>query len=282
MAKEEKVFIVDEETQNAMRLDPDYADFKAELEKEDFKVICLDDKQNKELFSGDKPEPIGDYQGIAVKSDLYLVDKFYYPMLDFAESYFAQLNLVMRDMAGCMGASSWEFGYAEETLESNKQSSSFDASVNVDIANKRGGGAGYGQSNASGNSEESKFAFTNKVELDRKISPQRFEAYIKEQGINIRAFDSSFQDQIQRYIKGERIGTTLFQVDKSKRISQYIKSCHKLNANYKICKIFEAKFKLDLKSELNIERKYRTKLFYRMTFDNKRGSRQLKIKQRSP
>ena len=268
MAKEqEKVLIIDEKTQNAMRLDPEYAEFKEEIEKEDFKIICLDDTQNKELFSDDKAEPIGDYQGIAVKSDLYLTDRFYYPMLDFAESYFYQLNLVMRDMAGCMGASSWEFGYVEETLESNKQSSGFDASFNVNIANKGGGGLGYGQSNASGNSEESKFAFTNKVELDRKISPQKFEAYIKEQGINIRAFDSSFQDQIQRYIKGERIGTTLFQVDESKRISQYVRTCHKLSANAKVCKIFDMKFKLDLKSELNTERNYRTKLFYKMIFN---------------
>lgn len=270
MAKEEKVFIVDKETQNAMRLDPEYADFKTDIEKEDFKVICLDDTQNKELVIGDKAEPIGDYQGIAVRSDLYLVDKFYYPMLDFAESYFARLNLVMRDIAGCMGASVWEFGYVEETLESNKQSSGVDGSVNVNVANKGGGGAGYGQSNASSNSEETKFAITNKVELDRKISPQKFEAYIKEQEINIRAFDSSFQDQIQRYIKGERIGTTLFQIDKSKSISQYVKTCRKLSANAKVCKIFEAKFKLDLKSELKTERKYRTKLFYKMVFDNKR------------
>ncbi|MGX2981814.1 hypothetical protein [Helicobacter sp. 23-1045] len=272
MAKEqEKVLIIDDKTQNAMRLDPEYADFKAELEKEDFKVICLDDRQNIELFS-DTRKPIGDYQGIAVRSDLYKTDKCYYPMLDFAESYFEHLNLMMEDMAACMGASLWEFNYLEEQFESSKQSSGFDASVNVNIANKGGGGVGYAQSNTSGNSDESKYSNTTKAkfEANRKKSPQEFEAYIKEQEIDIDVFDPHFKDRIQRYIKGEEVLDLEKTIDKSKRISQYVKTCHKLSANAKICRIFDAKFKLDLKSELNTERKYRTKLFYRMTFENKR------------
>ena len=270
MAKEqEKVLIIDEKTQNAMRLDPEYAEFKEELEKEDFKIICLDDTQNKELFSGDKNSPIGNYQGIAVRSDLYHTDKCYYPMLNFAESYFEHLNLVMEDMAACMGASVWEFNYLEEQFESNKQSSGFDASANVNVANKGGGGLGYGQTNASGNIDECKFSNFTKTKLptNRKKSPQEFEAYIKEPEINIDIFEPHFKDRMLRYIKGENVLDLEKTIDKSKRISQYVKTCHKLSANAKVCRIFDMKFKLDLKSELNTERKYRTKLFYKMIFN---------------
>lgn len=265
--KQDKVFIVDDKMQHIMRRDSLYADLKRNLENEGFEVICLDDKQNIELFS-DKRKPIGDYQGIAVRSDLYKTDKCYYPMLDYAESYFEHLNLIMEDMAACMGASAWDFNYLEEQLESNKQSSGFDASVNINVANKGGGGVGYAQSNASGNSDESKYSNTTKAKLNknRKKSPQEFDVYIKEQEIDIDVFDPHFKDRIQRYIKGEEVLDLEKTIDKSKRISQYVKTCYKLSANAKICRIFDMKFKLDLKSELNTERKYRTKLFYRMAF----------------
>ena len=266
--KQDKVFIIDDKMQHIMRRDPLYADFKRDLENEGFEVICLDDKQNIKLFNADKDTPIGNFQGMAVRSDLYKTDKYYYPMLDYVESYFGHLNLVMEDMAACMGASVFEFHFLEEQFELNKQSSGFDASANVNIANKGGGGAGYGQTNASGNSDESKFSNTTKGKFgaNRKKSPQEFETYIKEQEIDIDIFEPLFKDRILRYIKGEAVLDLEKTIDKSKRVSQYDKTCHKLSANAKVCKVFDMKFKLDLKSELNTERKYRTKVFYRMAF----------------
>ncbi len=268
MTKElEKVCIVDKEMENAMRRIPKYKEVKDELEKEDFKVVCFNDTQNKELFSGDKSQPIDDYQGMVIRSDLYVGDKSFYPMLDYAESYFTELNLVMEDMAGCMGATLWEFSYLEESFEIKKQSDSFNADIIVNVLNKGGGGVGYKQTNASGNSEETKFLYDTKKELiGRKKSPQEFEAYIKERNINIHAFDQSFKDQIQRYIKGENIGFTAHTVDKSKRITQYIKSCYNISLYAKVCKVFDTKFKINLESEESTECKYRAKLSYRMSF----------------
>ncbi len=264
--KQDKVFIVNDEMWHIMRRDPLYADCKNELEKEDFKVVCFDDTHDKELFSVDKSQPIDDYQGLVIRSDLYVGDKSFYPMLDYAESYFTELNLVMEDMAGCMGATLWEFSYLEERVEVDKQSSKSKVSADFSVDKKGGGGVEYGQTNASGNSEEAKFSYTTKKELNRKISPQEFEAHIKEKNINIHAFDPSFRDQIQRYIKGEKIGSTEYMVDKFKRISQHVKSCRSLSKNTKIRGVFSAKFGIDLQTELNTERKYRTKLHYKMTF----------------
>lgn len=262
---QDKIFIVNDEMWHIMRRDPLYADFKKDLENEKFKVVCFDDTRNKELFSGDKSQPIDDYQGMVIRSDLYVGDKSFYPMLDYAESYFTELNLVMEDMAGCMGATLWEFSYLEESFEIDKQSNKIKICGDFSV-DKKGGGVGYGQTNASSNSEEAKFSYTTKKELNRKISPQEFEAYIKEKNINIHAFDPSFKDQIQRYIKGEKICFTEYTVDKSKRISQYVKSCHNLSLNAKICGVFNTKFGIDLQTQLNTERKYRTKLHYKMTF----------------
>lgn len=263
----ENFFIIDEEMQNAMRKDPKYKDFKDEFENEGFKVVCFDDTQDKELFSGDKSQPLAGYQGMAIRSDLYLVDKCFYPVLEYAQSYFAKLNLLMEDMAACMGASVWEFRYLEEKYISNNQDNGFASEIGLNINKKGGGGAGYSQSNASGSINDQALSYATKKELiDRKIPPQEFQAYIKEQNINIDAFDPSFKDQIQRYIRGEKIGNTEYMVDKRKRISEFIKTCQKISANTKICGIFDAKFKLDLKSELKSERKYRTRLFYKMSF----------------
>lgn len=268
MTKElEKVCIVDKEMQNAMRRIPKYAEVKKELEEGDFKVVCFDDTHNKELFSGDKSQPIDDYQGMVIRSDLYVGDKSFYPMLDYAESYFTELNLVMEDMAGCMGATLWEFSYLEESFEIDKQSNKIKISGDLSVDKKGGGGVGYGQTNASSNSEEAKFLYDTKKELiDRKKSPQEFEAYIKEKNINIYAFDPSFRDQIQKYIKGEKIGYTQIRVNKYKHILQYVESCLNLNFSAEVCGIFKAKFGIDLQSKLNTERKYRTELLYRMSF----------------
>lgn len=263
---QDKIFIVNDEMWHIMRRDPLYADFKQDLKHEGFRVICFDDTQNKELFSGDKSTPIDDYQGLVIRSDLYVGDKSFYPMLDYAESYFTELNLVMEDMAGCMGATLWEFSYLEEQFEVYKQSSKSKVSGDLSVDKKGGGGAGYGQTNASGNSEEAKFSYTTKKELNRKILPQEFEAYIKEKNINIHAFDPSFKDQIQRYIKGEKIGFTEYMVDKSNRITQYIKSCYNISLYAKVCKVFDTKFKINLESEKSTECKYRAKLSYRMSF----------------
>lgn len=104
-----------------------------------------------------------------------------------------------------------------------------------------------------------------------KKSPQELEDFIKEQGINLNAFDPSFKKQISDYINGEKIGTTSHEVDKSGHITEYNKTIRKISANADICKFFEAKLKLDLQNELKIEQKQRVKLLYRMTFDKARN-----------
>lgn len=265
---QDKIFIVNDEMWHIMRRDPLYADCKNELEKEGFDIVCLDDIQHIKLFSADKECNIGNYQGMAVRSDLFLVDKYFYPMLDYAESYFGHLNLVMEDIAECMGAIEWEFRYLEERYESNKQSSRFGANVNVNIANKGGGGAEYGQTDTNGNVDESKYSEITKVKFNAngKKSPQELKAYIDEQNIDIDIFESQFKNRIQKYIKGENVLYLERDIDNTKHIRQYIDICHTLSANAKVCRVFDAKLKLDLKSALNTERKYRTKLHYKMTF----------------
>lgn len=124
----EKVFIASKTMQNAMRIDPEYADIQKELKKEDFKVVCFDDTQNKELFSGDKSKPIGDYQGLAIRSDLYDGDKSFFPLPNYSQNYFIQLEIVMKEIAGYMGACKWEFSYVEEAFESQEQNKGFDIS----------------------------------------------------------------------------------------------------------------------------------------------------------
>lgn len=266
--KQDKIFIVNDEMWHIMRRDPLYDDFRNELEKEDFDIVCLDDIQHIKLFGADKEYAIGNYQGMAVRSDLYLVDKYFYPMLNYAESYFEHLNLVMGDIAECMGASAWEFRYLEERYESNKQSSGISANANVNIANKGGGGAEYGQTNTNGNVDESKYSQITKAKFDtnRKKSPQELKAYMDEQNIDIDIFEPHFKDRIQKYIKGENVLDLERDIDNAKHIQQYEEICHKLSANTKVCRVFDTKLKLDLKSKLNTERKYRTKIHYKMTF----------------
>lgn len=283
MAQEqEKIFIADEKMQNAMRLDPEYADIKKELEREDFKVVCFDDTQNKELFSGDKSAPIDDYQGMVIRSDLYVDDKSFYPLRYYSQSYFVQLNMLMKRIAGYMGACKWEFSYVEEIFEYKTQNNSADTSGNIESRSWSEGrgankithgvdfGVGFGYASASNSlySNDAKFAYQHSEELiERKKSPQELEDFIKEQGINLNAFDPSFKEQICDYINGEKIGTTSQIVDKSERIIEYNKTLCKILANGDICKFFKAKFNLVLQDELKIEHKQRVKLLYRMTFD---------------
>lgn len=207
MAKEEKVFIVDKETQNAMRLDPEYADFKTDIKKEDFKVICLDDTQNKELFSGDKAEPIGDYQGMTIKSDLYLTDKSYFPCRYYSQSHFVQLNILMKKIASYMGVRKWEFSYVEEVFDYKKSDRNFNSSGEGKYTDMQSGisvGAGFGYANTAQSiyNNVAKFDYQYSEELvGRKKSPQELANFIKEQEININAFDPSFKRQIQDYIR---------------------------------------------------------------------------------
>lgn len=286
MAQEqEKIFIADEKMQNAMRLDPEYADIKKELEREDFKVVCFDDTQNKELFSGDKSTPIDDYQGMVIRSDLYVDDKSFYPLRYYSQSYFVQLNMLMKRIAGYMGACKWEFSYVEEIFDYKAQNDSSDTSGSVESrswsegrgANKITHGAdigvGFDYASASNSlqSNDAKFSYNHKEQLVKpKKSPQELEDFIKKQGINLNAFDPSFKKQICDYINGEKIGMTSQIVDKSGHITEYNKTIRKINANADICKFFEAKFNLDLQDELKTEHKQRVKLLYRMSFDKAR------------
>lgn len=278
----EKVFIASKIMQNAMRIDPEYADIQKELKKEDFKVVCFDDTQNKELFSGDKSKPIGDYQGLAIRSDLYVSDKSFYPLPNYSQNYFSHLEMVMREIADYMGACKWEFSYVEEIFEHKTQNGSADISGSAESsswsegtgANKVthgvdfGVGFGYANANNSLSSNDAKFSYKHNGELVKpKKSPQELEDFIKEQGINLNAFDPSFKKQISDYINGEKIGTTSHEVDKSGHITEYNKTIRKINANADICKFFKAKLKLDLQDELKTEHKQRVKLLYKMTFD---------------
>ncbi|RDU52410.1 hypothetical protein [Helicobacter sp. MIT 01-3238] len=283
MAQEqEKIFIADEKMQNAMRLDPEYADIKKELEREDFKVVCFDDTRNKELFSGDKSTPIDDYQGMVIRSDLYVDDKSFYPLRYYSQSYFVQLNMLMKRIAGYMGACKWEFSYVEEIFEYLSQNDSADTSGSVESrswsegrgANKIthgvdfGIGFGYASASNSLQSNDAKFSYQHSEELiERKKSPQELADFIKKQGINLNAFDPSFKEQICDYINGEKIGTTSQIVDKSERIIEYNKTIRKITAKTNICEFFKANFKLDLQDELKTEHRQRVKLLYRMSFD---------------
>lgn len=277
----EKVFIASKTMQNAMRIDPEYADIQKELKKEDFKVVCFDDAQNKELFSGDKSKPIGDYQGLAIRSDLYDGDKSFYPLPNYSQNYFIQLNMLMKRIAGYMGACKWEFSYVEEVFESQEQNKGFDISGSAKSSSWSEGtgknkithgadfgiGGGYANASNSRQSNDAKFSYKRSEELERKKSPQELADFIKKQGINLNAFDPSFKEQISDYINGEKIGTTSQIVDKSERIIEYNKTLCKILANGDICKFFKAKFKRDLQDELKTEHRQRVKLLYRMTFD---------------
>lgn len=281
----EKVFIASKMMQNAMRIDPEYADIQKELKKEDFKVVCFDDAQNKELFSGDKSKPIGDYQGLAIRSDLYKGDKSFYPLPSYSQNYFSHLEVVMKEIAGYMGARKWEFSYVEEVFESQEKNKDFDISGSAKSSSWSEGtgankithgvdfGVGFGYTSASNSlqSNDAKFSYQHSEELiERKKSPQELADFIKKQGINLNAFDPSFKKQICDYINGEKIGTTSHELDKSGHITEYNKTIRKINANADICKFFEAKFNLVLQDELKTEHKQRVKLRYRMTFDKAR------------
>lgn len=278
----EKVFIASKTMQNAMRLDPEYADIKKELEREDFKVVCFDDVQNKELFSGDKSKPIGDYQGLAIRSDLYVGDKSFYPLPNYSQNYLTHLEMVMREIADYMGACEWEFSYVEEVFESQEKNKDFDISGSAKSSSWSEGtgankithgadiGVGFDYASASNSlqSNDAKFSYNRKEQLVKpKKSPQELEDFIKKQGINLYAFDPSFKKQVRDYINGEKIGTTSHEVDKSGHITEYNKAIRKINANADICKFFEAKFNLVLQDELKTEHKQRVKLLYKMSFD---------------
>lgn len=282
MTKElEKVCIVDKVMQNAMRRDPKYAEVKKELEKESFKVVCFDDTQNKELFSVDKSQPIDNYQGLVIRSGLYKVDKSFYPLRYYSQSYFVQLNNLMKEIAGYMGACKWELSYVEETFNSQTQNNSTDIGGGVESKswsegkgqNKTthgvdfGVGFGYANTNNSSYSNDAKFAYQFSEELvERKKNPKELANFIKEQEINLDAFDPSFKQQVKDYINGEKIGTTSQTVDKSERIIEYNNALRKISANVNICNIFKANFKLDLQDELKTEHRQRVKLLYKMTF----------------
>ncbi len=289
MTKEqEKFFIIDERTQTAMKRNPEseFQELKEEAKKEDFKIICLDDTQNKELFSGDKAEPIGDYQGIVIKSDLYLNDKSYFPLGYYSQSYFVQLNMLMKRIASYMGACKWEFSFIEEISHLQEQGDDDDASASAESKSWTEGegkdktthgfdfgvGFGYNYANTSLNSTAAKFEYQHSEEfVGRKKSPQELAKFIEEQGINLNAFDPSFKEQVQDYIKGETISTTSQMVDKSERIIKHNKTIKKISANVKLFKIFELKFQRNLREELKTEHKQRVKLLYRMTFDDKKS-----------
>lgn len=281
----EKVFIASKIMQNAMRLDPEYADIKKDLEREDFKVICFDDTQDKELFSGDKSKPIGDYQGLAIRSDLYVCDKSFYPLPNYSQNYFSHLEMVMKKIAGYMGACKWEFSFIEEVFESQEQNKGFDISGSAESSSRSEGtgankithgvdfglGGGYASTNNSPHSNDTKISYEHsEVLVKRKKSPQELADFIKKQGININAFDPSFKEQIIDYINGEKIGTTNHKVDKSAHITEYNKTLRKISANADICKFFKAKLNLNLQDELKTAHKQRVMLLYKMTFDKTR------------
>lgn len=287
MTKEsEKVFITNETMQNAMRRDAEYADIKTKLEKENFRIVCFDDTQNKELFVGDKSQPLADYQGMAIRSDLYVNDKAFYPLRYYSQSYFVQLNMLMKRIAGYMGACKWEFSFVEEVFNSLMQNEGIDIDAGAGSKSHTEGsgknktthgvdfgvGVGYANTNKSLYSEEAKLNYQHSEELiGRKKSPQELANFIKEQGINLNAFDPSFKEQIYDYINGEKIGTTSQIVDKSERIMEHNKTLRKISANADICKFFKAHFKLDLPKEFQTEHKQRVKLLYKMSFDKAKG-----------
>lgn len=289
MTKEqEKLFIIDERTQTAMKRNPEseFQELKEIAQKEDFKIICLDDTQNKELFSGDKVEPIGDYQGIVIKSDLYLNDKSYFPLGYYSQSYFVQLNMLMKRIASYMGACKWEFSFIEEISHLQEQGDDDGASASAESKSWTEGegkdktthgfdfgvGFGYNYANTSLNSTAAKFEYQHSEEfVGRKKSPQELAKFIEQQKINLNAFDPSFKEQVQDYIKGETISTTSQMVDKSERIIKYNKNIKKISANVKLFKIFELKFQRNLREELKTEHKQRVKLLYKMTFDDKKS-----------
>ena len=196
MTKEqEKLFIIDERTQTAMKRNPEseFQELKEIAQKEDFKIICLD-TQNKELFSGDKVEPIGDYQGIVIKSDLYLNDKSYFPLGYYSQSYFVQLNMLMKRIASYMGACKWEFSFIEEISHLQEQGDDDGASASAESKSWTEGegkdktthgfdfgvGFGYNYANTSLNSTAAKFEYQHSEEfVGRKKSPQELAKFIE-------------------------------------------------------------------------------------------------------
>lgn len=289
MTKEqEQVFIVDDEMKNFIRKDPEFAPLKKALAESDFRVVCFDEKSNVELYDKNMAKPIDKYQGIAIKSDLYDSDRVFYPlldydeerlhsMLDFYDSYLYHLNELMQELASYMGACKWEFSFIEETFKSSTQSYGSGGGADGKYIDKESkvevsAGASYGNANKSLNSSGAKFEYQkSEVLVNRKKSPQELEKFIKEQGINLNAFGRAFKKQIEDYIKGETIGTTHEMFDKSECSVVYNKTIKKISASVSILKFFTAKFKYDLVDEIKNESKQRKKLFYRMTFDDKKS-----------
>lgn len=200
----ENLILVDEQTEYNITRNP--IDTKDIIN--DFSLFKFGDEKLKGYLvksKNDKLIPLEEYKKCChlVESGLY--NNVYYPLEEFNEYYKKDYSILLERISFKIGAKSFFLSYSDEeeynkeekdsyNIEAKAQAPVFKAEANVNINSK------------NSSKDYTKIEHSKKMSMDKKeVSKEKFEAWLKTENINIRAFDEIIGPYIDRYFENGKI-----------------------------------------------------------------------------
>ena len=174
----------------------------------DFSLFKFGDEKLKGYLvksKNDKLIPLEEYERCChlVESGLY--NNVYYPLEEFNEYYKKDYSILLERISFKIGAKNVFLSYSDEeeynkeekdsyNIETKAQAPVFKAEANVNINSK------------NSSKDYTKIEHSKKMSMDKKeVSKEKFEAWLKTENINIRAFYEIIGPYIDRYFENGKI-----------------------------------------------------------------------------
>lgn len=217
----------------------------------DFSLFKFGDEELKGYFvksKNDKLIPLEEYKKCChlVESGLY--NNVYYPLEEFNEYYKNDYYILLQRISFKIGAKSFSLSYSDEeeynkeekyshNFEANANHPVFKAETNININNK------------NNSKDYTKIEHHKKITMNKsEVSRENFEAWLKKENINIKAFDNIIAPYIDRYFENGKIDSGDI-TRKDIKIEHNISSCKKyfkISAGFKYVPTFiQGKFGYD-------------------------------------
>lgn len=226
-----------------------------------FELYRFGDEKLKGYFVKDKNDkliPLEEYNKCCYLVDSGIYNNVYYPLDSFNECYKRDYYNLLYRISFKIGAKSFSLSYSDEEEYSKKEeyAHNMEAKVNHPIVKAE---ANANINNKNSSKEYSKTESDINMYMDKnEVSKEKFDAWLEEEKINIRAFDNIIGPYIDRYFEVGRIN--LGNINRKKVEIKHNINSHeqfvKVSAGFKHAPTFiKGKFNFDTEKSNSSERK---------------------------
>ncbi len=271
-----KTLVIDHFIERAMRRNPDYADGINALAAQNVAIVKGSDPALAGALLGrGAGEPLQSAFGgnahavLAVKNTLRNGVR-YFEFGGCLDAYLGELQLVMRDLAGWMGAREfvWDSAHDYSDNFAANESAKGEFSVGASARGVSGSAGASAYANAQQRHASKGSGSINHAEkiICAALSPAQLREKIAREGIVLGALEPSFARQVERYLDGEAVSDTRHEIDLSSDAESYVKFAAGMSANAELVGFFSASLGIDLDFDAMQKQTRHVKIFYEMKF----------------